>query len=135
MIGNVKTVKSKRKIYLPDKAVEAFKRLKAWQEQFKTPGTNSFNRMNFVLCTEFGKPIDPRSYADIFYKHIDKAGLAHTNFHALRHSFATRALEQGGDLNTVADILGHAQPSTSLNMYGHSVDDRKRKMMLLFNNL
>lgn len=135
MIGNVKTAKSKRKIYLPDKVVEALKKLKAWQEQHKTPGNKSFNKMDFVLCTELGKPVDPRTYEDIFKRYITKAGLSHTNFHALRHTFATRALEQGGDLNTVADLLGHAQPSTSLNMYGHSVDDRKRRMMLLFNTL
>jgi len=135
MIGRVKTAKSRRKIYLPDKAVDALKKLKEWQEQFKFPGNESFNEMGFVLCTELGKPIEPRTYEDIFKRHIKKAGLSHTNFHATRHTYATRALERGADLNTVADLLGHAQPSTSLNMYGHSVDDRKRKMVLLFNGI
>ena len=133
MIGQVKTAKSRRKIYLPEKAINALKRLKAWQENMKRQVGKQFNSMGFVLCNENGFPLDPRYYQDVFQRHIKKAGLTHANFHALRHTFATRALEKGGDLNTVADILGHAQPSTSLNMYGHSFDERRRKFMTLFN--
>jgi len=133
MIGQVKTAKSRRKIYLPEKAINALKRLKAWQEDMKRQVGKQFNSMEFVLCNENGLPLDPRYYQDVFQRHIKKAGLTHANFHALRHTFATRALEKGGDLNTVADILGHAQPSTSLNMYGHSFDERRRKFMTLFN--
>lgn len=133
MIGQVKTTKSRRSLYLPGKAMEALKKLKAWQDEMKKQMGKHFNPMGFVFCNENGLPLDPRYYQDVFYRHIKKAKLSHTNFHALRHTFATRALEKGGDLNTVADLLGHAQPSTSLNMYGHSFDDRKRKFMALFN--
>ncbi len=49
----------------------------------------------------------------------------YVNFHVLRHTFATRANELGIDIPTIGEILGHAQNSTTLNMYGHSVDDHK----------
>lgn len=58
-----------------------------------------------------------------------EADIENTNFHALRHTFATRALEAGMDIEVLSTILGHAQPSTTLNMYGHALPDHKIKSM------
>ena len=57
------------------------------------------------------------------------AGLKGINFHALRHTFATRALEAGMDVKVLSSILGHAQASTTLNLYGHALPDHKRASM------
>ncbi|MDE6261645.1 MAG: tyrosine-type recombinase/integrase [Oscillospiraceae bacterium] len=56
---------------------------------------------------------------------MSKAG----NLHATRHTFATEALQKTTDIITVSEILGHAKPSTTLDMYGHTFDDRKRALM------
>lgn len=39
--------------------------------------------------------------------------------HSYRHSFATRCIESGGDYKTVSVILGHANISTTLDLYVH----------------
>lgn len=39
----------------------------------------------------------------------------------MRHFSATQALVAGNDVRTVAALLGHASPSTTLNVYGHVV--------------
>ena len=134
-IGDVKTTRSNRKIYLPNPASEVLIKLEQYIEKNRSLSGYEFNKDDFVLFNEFGLPYDPRTYVDIFKALIKTAGLPPTNFHALRHTFATRALEMGMDINTLADILGHAQPSTTLNKYGHCLDDQKKKEMRKFNDL
>ena len=47
----------------------------------------------------------------------------------LRHTFATRALEEGMDIKVLSTILGHAQASTTLNLYAHALPDHKKDSM------
>ena len=50
-------------------------------------------------------------------------------FHTLRHTFATRALECGMDVKTLAEILGHKNATVTLNRYAHSLMEHKQDMM------
>ena len=78
------------------------------------------------LLTNTPRPFEPRSYRYYFKKILEKAGLPPVKFHCLRHSFATRCIENHADYKTVSAILGHADISTTLNMYVHPSDDQKR---------
>ena len=55
--------------------------------------------------------------------------LGHFTFHALRHTFATRALERGMDYKTLSAILGHYSVSFTMDTYVHSMDEHKRNEM------
>ena len=70
-----------------------------------------------------------RSYQYMFERLTEKAGARKLNFHALRHTFATRALECGMDIKTLSEIMGHKNASITLNRYAHSMMDTKIKMM------
>jgi integrase len=48
-------------------------------------------------------------------------------FHCLRHTFATRLIEQGVDVKTVSQLLGHTDVKITLNRYVHSTDDTKKQ--------
>ena len=47
--------------------------------------------------------------------------------HGLRHTNASLLIAQGVDVRTVASLLGHAQASTTLDIYAHAFDKNKRK--------
>ena len=133
MLGKVKTYKGNRLIPMADIVIEMFRRLRLHNRSLSVRFGGGFNPKGFVFVNADGMPIEPRTYMDVFYGCVKAAGIPHANFHALRHTFATRALEKSMDLNTLSDILGHAQPSTTLNMYGHSLSEQKRREMDKFN--
>ena len=57
------------------------------------------------------------------------ADIGHFTFHALRHTFATRALERGMDYKTLSSILGHYSVAFTMDTYVHSMDEHKRREM------
>ncbi len=82
-----------------------------------------------IFSTVSGTFYEPRTYQDLFKRTLKAAGVKNINFHALRHTFATRALEAGMDIKVLSSILGHAQASTTLNLYAHALPDHKKQSM------
>lgn len=60
---------------------------------------------------------------------LKEANVPHINFHALRHTFATRCSESGFDAKTLAEILGHADTNITFNTYIHTTEEQKRMNM------
>lgn len=77
--------------------------------------------------TEYGAEV--RSYQRTFENLLKKLNIPHKGFHALRHTFATRALEVGMDVKTLSEILGHGDPTVTLKRYAHSMLEHKTEMM------
>ena len=73
--------------------------------------------------------ISIRSYQRSFSSLLKKTNIPHRGFHSLRHTFATRALECGMDVKTLSEILGHKNPTVTLNRYAHSLMEHKKEMM------
>lgn len=93
-------------------------------------------RNGFVLTQEDGKFIEPRLLQMKFAMYLEECGLKKTNFHTLRHTFATRCIEAGVDVKTLSELLGHADVKTTLNRYVHSSFELKQKSIdkLFFTN-
>ena len=87
------------------------------------------SQTQYVVENKKGERMSIRSYQYIFEKLTERAGVRKLNFHALRHTFATRAIECGIDIKTVADIMGHQNASITLNRYAHCMLDHKIEMM------
>ena len=81
------------------------------------------------VISEKGKPVFLRSYQRTFELLLKRLGIAHKGFHALRHTFATRAIECGMDVKTLSEILGHKNAAITLNRYAHSLWEHKSEMM------
>ena len=74
-----------------------------------------------------GRPVCQRT--SVFIKQKQRFFDRLINFHALRYTFATRALDAGMDIKVLSSILGHAQASTTLNLYAHALPDHKKRSM------
>ena len=129
VIRSPKSITSQREIPLFDELWDGLMEYRNRQyEMFDAFGID-FNGSTHIFCMPTGKVYDPRTYEDLFKRTLKAADLPAINFHALRHTFATRALEAGMDIKVLSSILGHAQASTTLNLYAHALPDHKRDSM------
>ena len=72
-------------------------------------------------------PMTPSTFTWRFKLILKKNGLPEKlNVHSLRHSNASLLIAGGADVATVAGLLGHSQPSTTLDIYTHAFDKNKK---------
>ena len=129
VISEPKTSNSNRVIPLQEFLIPLLKEHKQMLAVEKKRVCQLYNDNDFVICNEFGKCIEPRTYQVFFKNMLEKAKIETTHFHTLRHTFATRALENGFDVKVLASVLGHANASTTLNKYVHALPDHKKQSM------
>lgn len=114
VVTSPKTMASKRVIPIPASICQII-------EPFRSEGP--------MLKTSTGKPVEPRLLQMKFQRYIAESNIGKANFHALRHTFATRCIEAGFDIKTLSEILGHTDVKTTLNRYVHSSFELKRNNM------
>lgn len=82
---------------------------------------------DFYVLTNEDKPTEPRTYRNYYNRLMEKLDIPKLKYHGLRHSFATRCIEAGCDYKTVSVLLGHANISTTLNLYVHPNMEQKKR--------
>ena len=88
---------------------------------------NPKNAGSVCLLTGTAAPLEPRTMQNRYRALLKRAGVPYRNFHALRHTYATRCIEQGVDAKSVSELLGHSDVRTTLRLYVHSSMEYKRK--------
>lgn len=81
------------------------------------------------ILTGNDRYIEPRTMQNRFKKYVKESGIADANFHALRHTFATRCVEVGFEIKSLSEVLGHANVNITLNRYVHSSFELKHSNM------
>ena len=109
-----KTQRSAREIPIPPFLLDAVGR-HAWEGAYFLTGTDI--------------PMQPRTLQNRFKRILKECGLRNLRFHALRHTFASRAIEVGFDAKSLSEILGHASVNITLDRYVHSSMELKRSHM------
>lgn len=116
IVGTPKTRSSIRSIPLPKQLVPLLKKI-------QTESNSEY------VVSRNGKGISIRVYQRKFSELLGKLRISRKGFHALRHTFATRALECGMDVKTLSEVLGHKSATITLNRYVHSMLNYKKEMM------
>ena len=122
VISTPKSECSIRQIPLPDSIYQILK-------------SNKKNNDAYILTGISGKYLEPRTMENRFKKILSKTMIEDTNFHALRHTFATRCIELGFDIKSLSEILGHASVNITLNRYVHPSMELKQKNMNMLSGL
>ena len=117
IIDKPKTKSSIRVIPLPKTLLSKLKEIK------------KKSKHEHVISTNKNTIVDTRSYQKTYERILKKLNIPYKNFHSLRHTFATRAIEMGMDVKTLSEILGHKNPVVTLTRYTHSMMSYKTDMM------
>lgn len=146
--GPPKTSKSYRTIPLTDKAYEILK--SCYDERTTRKESDALSQVleyidrrtgqpNYLVMRDLvfvnfrtGEPNKNSSYDTHLYKLCDEAGIKRVCMHALRHTYATRAIERGVPPKVLQQLLGHASIKTTMDRYVHVTDDLLEKAVKLF---
>lgn len=118
------TTKSKTSIRVIKLSTIAFKLLKdykAWQTGERLRVGDVWEDNNFVFTRWNGKPIHPDTVTGWFSSFVKRSDMSDVSIHSLRHTNATLMIAGGTDIRTVSHRLGHAQTSTTSNIYAHAI--------------
>ena len=82
-------------------------------------------KSEWMFCSESDKslPLDPLLITAKLKKYFALAGIEYIRFHNLRHTFATQAVSNGVEPETLSILMGHADPVFTLNTYTHNTSD------------
>lgn len=116
VITTPKTATSNRMIPLPKDLAEILKEL---------PGPHR----GFFLTGREDAYSEPRIMQYHFRRTLERCGISYANYHALRHTFATRCVELGFDVKCLSELLGHATVTMTMDRYVHPTMEHKREHM------
>jgi len=124
-----KTESSKRIIALPQIAIDALKQHHTVQLEARLKAGSQWKEQGLVFTNLLGGYLGHTKVRYFFNKLLNQAGLPHMRFHDLRHSAATILLSMGVNIKVVQEILGHANISMTLDIYGHVLPSMQRNAM------
>ena len=130
-----KTESSSRKVFIPRTVAGFLAELKSEQDEIKEALGNEYQDYNLVMATTFGLPIGDSYLRTKMQDIIDELGLPDVVFHSLRHTSVTYKLKlSGGDIKSVQGDSGHAQADMVTEVYGHIIDEDRRKNAEMMEN-
>lgn len=130
-----KTESSFRTLPLIPKIKTYLKQLRKKQFANKQDFGEEYCDTNYICCWEDGRPIEITFLNHKFSEILENNNLPHIRFHDLRHSTASYLLKLGLSMKEIQVWLGHADMSTTSNIYSHVDLEMKQNTALKINNL
>jgi integrase len=121
VFGEPKTAKGRRTVPLPPQTVATLREHRRRQLAERLAVGPDYSDQDLVFAEPDGTPIHPDKFRKRFEVRIGRSGLTPIRFHDLRHTYATLALRAGVHPKVVAEFLGHANISITLDTYSHAI--------------
>ena len=118
---DTKTASSRRSMKLPESVISMLKTYKTWQNSQRLALGDKWQDSDRVFTTWDGTPIHPDTLTAWFSKFAAEHGFEGITLHSLRHTNASLQIASGVPIRTVSGRLGHAQTSTTTNIYAHAI--------------
>jgi integrase len=126
-IDETKTVGSRCVIVLDATTVTVLAAHRRRQLEERLAAGGVYTDRGLVFCNEIGEPVNPDRFTRTTKTLSKAAGVPPLSPHpAARHTWATLALEAGIPAKVVAERLGHASVSTTLDRYSHVIERMDR---------
>lgn len=117
-----KNITSNRPLRVARSAFFLLAEYKVWQDaQREKLGDAWEDQDGRIFTNSFGAPLHPDSITKWFHSFVQRTGLPKVTVHSLRHTYASLMIFDGINLVTVSHQLGHAQTSTTTNIYAHVI--------------
>ena len=116
-----KTERTRRYVALPTETMQLLRQYRAWQAEERLRLGEYYQNQGFVFAQDNGNPMHPDSVTN-WLKKFSRHDLPHINPHAFRHTMASMLYFNGVDSVSISKRLGHAQVSTTANIYAHVLE-------------
>lgn len=121
-IGEPKSKSGYRDVPLTEEALSILKNQK---EKLKNIKVINIEFADFVFLSRKGEPTKNSAYDTTLFKLCDKSNIDRFSMHVLRHTFATRCIENNMRPKTLQTILGHSNVGITMNLYVHVTEEEK----------
>ncbi len=122
---STKSYNSKRTYQLLPDIKTLLLKLKAQQEDYKLRLGSNYHDNDYIFKYPNGVLYRPDSLTVSFKRALARHGLPQMRYHDLRHSTASILVDKGWGINDIKEWLGHADISTTANIYAHISHRRK----------
>ena len=122
-----KSEQSERCISVPDETMDLLRAYKIMQDAEIQKLEGYYTDYGYLFTQENGRPMNPKSVTSYLSKFSKKHGLPHISPHMFRHTMASTLYYMGVDSVTISARLGHAQTSTTTDLYAHVIQAADRQ--------
>lgn len=126
-VESPKTETSVRFVSLPAETMQLLRQYRAWQSSERLRLGEYYQDQGLVFSQDNGQPMHPDSVNKWLNKFSARHNLPHINPHAFRHSMASLLYFNGVDSVSISKRLGHAQVSTTSNIYAHVIEQADQR--------